>query len=186
MRRSAASAPTEPMKATDEVAPGILLIDKPEGPTSHDVVAEVRRSVGTRRVGHTGTLDPFASGLLILCIGKATRLVEYFHMLPKRYEARLLLGRETDTDDRTGRETSVSDAWRELDEEALLAATAARAMGVTMALIPVPGGGEGRARADSGDRPFDPGARVDSPPTVDRGFRVDGHVRARSGPRSGA
>ena len=114
------------MRATEEVAPGILLIDKPEGPTSHDVVAQVRRSVGTRRVGHTGTLDPFASGLLILCIGKATRLVEYFHLLPKRYEATLVLGRETDTDDRTGRETVVSAAWRELDEETVLAATAAR------------------------------------------------------------
>jgi len=126
MRRSAANAPTEQMRATDEVAPGILLIDKPEGPTSHDVVAEVRRSVGTRRVGHTGTLDPFASGLLILCIGKATRLVEYFHLLPKRYEATLVLGRETDTDDRTGRETAESDAWRELDDETVLAATEAR------------------------------------------------------------
>lgn len=114
------------MKATDEVAPGILLIDKPEGPTSHDVVAEVRRAIGTRRVGHTGTLDPFASGLLILCIGKATRLVEYFHLLTKRYVATVALGRETDTDDRTGRETAVSDAWRSLDQAAVLAAVAAR------------------------------------------------------------
>lgn len=114
------------MKATAEVAPGILLIDKPEGPTSHDVVADVRRTLGTRRVGHTGTLDPFASGLLILCIGKATRLVEYFHLLPKRYEATLALGRETDTDDRTGRETAVSDTWRSLDDASVLTAVAAR------------------------------------------------------------
>ena len=126
MKRSAGNAPMEQMRATEEVAPGILLIDKPEGPTSHDVVAEARRSVGTRRVGHTGTLDPFASGLLILCIGKATRLVEYFHMLPKRYEATLVLGRETDTDDRTGRDTVVSDAWQKLDEQSVRAATAAR------------------------------------------------------------
>jgi len=114
------------MRATEEVAPGILLIDKPEGPTSHDVVAQARRSVGTRRVGHTGTLDPFASGLLILCIGRATRLVEYFHLLPKRYQARLVLGRETDTDDRTGSETVVSVAWRELGEQTVRAAVEGR------------------------------------------------------------
>jgi tRNA pseudouridine55 synthase len=114
------------MKATEETAPGILLIDKPEGPTSHDVVAEVRRAIGTRRVGHTGTLDPFASGLLILCVGKATRLAEYFHILPKTYEATLMLGRETDTDDRTGQTTAESDGWRGLDRESVAAAAAAR------------------------------------------------------------
>ena len=67
---------------------GILLVDKPEGPTSHDVVQQARRVLGIRRIGHTGTLDPFASGLLILCVGRATRLAEYFHIPAKRYEAR--------------------------------------------------------------------------------------------------
>ena len=56
---------------------GILLVDKPAGPTSHDMVSLARRVLGTRKVGHTGTLDPFASGLLILCVNRATRLAEY-------------------------------------------------------------------------------------------------------------
>lgn len=82
---------------------GLLPVDKPSGPTSHDVVAAVRRALGTRRVGHTGTLDPFASGLLLLLVGRATRLAEYLHDLPKRYEAVMRLGMATDTDDPTGR-----------------------------------------------------------------------------------
>ncbi|MCL7965271.1 MAG: tRNA pseudouridine(55) synthase TruB [marine benthic group bacterium] len=114
------------MKATDEAGPGVLLVDKPDGPTSHDIVARTRRALAIRRVGHTGTLDPFASGLLLLCIGRATRLVEYFHVLPKCYEASLVLGRETVTDDLTGEETMSSDAWRELDLTAIAEAAAAR------------------------------------------------------------
>ena len=82
---------------------GVLPVDKPEGPTSHDVVAMARRALGTRRIGHTGTLDPFASGLLLLCIDKATRLAEYFSDLPKEYVAVARLGARTDTDDREGR-----------------------------------------------------------------------------------
>ena len=81
---------------------GILPVDKAVGGTSHDVVARARRGLGMRRVGHTGTLDPFASGLLLLCLGPATRLAEYFHPLPKRYRAVMRLGVRTDTDDRTG------------------------------------------------------------------------------------
>ncbi len=114
------------MKATEEVQPGVLLVDKPEGPTSHDVVARTRLALATRRVGHTGTLDPFASGLLMLCIGRATRLVEYFHPLPKCYEASLVLGRETATDDLTGEVEVESDAWRRLDISEIAAAAAAR------------------------------------------------------------
>lgn len=95
--------------------PDILLVDKPEGPTSHDVVHVARKTLGMRRIGHTGTLDPFASGLLILCVGTATRLVEYFHLLAKTYAATALLGLETDTEDRTGRVTRRSDAWRSLN-----------------------------------------------------------------------
>jgi tRNA pseudouridine55 synthase len=81
---------------------GVLPIDKPVGPTSHDMVALARRALGLRRIGHTGTLDPFASGLLLLCLGPATRLVEYMSGLPKRYEAVMRLGMTTDTDDPTG------------------------------------------------------------------------------------
>lgn len=80
----------------------VLPVDKPEGPTSHDVVAAARRGLGTRRVGHTGTLDPFASGLLLLCVGRATRIAEYLSGLPKSYEAVARLGLETDSLDREG------------------------------------------------------------------------------------
>jgi tRNA pseudouridine55 synthase len=85
---------------------GVLAIDKPEGPSSHDMVAAARRGLGIRRVGHTGTLDPFATGLLLLCIGPATRLAEYLADLPKRYEATARLGVRTDTLDLTGHVTA--------------------------------------------------------------------------------
>jgi tRNA pseudouridine55 synthase len=79
-----------------------LLVDKPEGPTSHDVVAQARRLFRTRAVGHTGTLDPFATGLLILVFGGATRLARWAERHSKSYRAVIRLGRRTDTDDRTG------------------------------------------------------------------------------------
>jgi tRNA pseudouridine55 synthase len=82
---------------------GILLIDKPEGPTSHDVVARIRRTSGERRIGHTGTLDPRASGLLPLVLGRATRLAQYLTGSDKTYEATVRLGYATDTDDADGR-----------------------------------------------------------------------------------
>jgi tRNA pseudouridine55 synthase len=81
---------------------GMLLVDKPAGPTSHDVVAVVRRALGVRRVGHAGTLDPFATGLLVLLVGRATRLLPYMDAEPKEYEATIRFGAATDTDDRTG------------------------------------------------------------------------------------
>lgn len=93
---------------------GVLPVDKPEGPTSHDVVAAARRALGLRRIGHTGTLDPFASGLLLLCLGPATRLAEYLTALPKSYRATLRLGVATDTDDDTGEQIATSEGWREL------------------------------------------------------------------------
>ena len=83
----------------------MLLVDKPEGMTSHEAVIVARRALGTRRIGHTGTLDPFATGLLLLCVGRFTRAAEYFHLLPKTYDAEMRLGVETDTHDRTGRVT---------------------------------------------------------------------------------
>lgn len=100
------------MDAGDFVVP----VDKPEGPTSHDVVARARRALDIRRVGHTGTLDPFASGLLLLCVGRATRLAEYLTGLDKSYEAEALLGVETDTLDREGIVVAEHDGWEELDE----------------------------------------------------------------------
>lgn len=81
---------------------GVLTIDKRIGLTSHDVVNFVRRVSGQRRVGHSGTLDPFATGVLIVALGQATRLIEYTHMLPKTYEAEITLGATSTTDDITG------------------------------------------------------------------------------------
>ncbi len=101
---------------------GVLPVDKPEGVTSHDVVAAARRALGTRRIGHTGTLDPFASGLLLLCVGPATRLAEYLIGLPKAYRATLRLGITTDTDDRTGEVVEESAGWQGLTREAVEAA----------------------------------------------------------------
>jgi tRNA pseudouridine55 synthase len=85
---------------------GLLLLDKPGGPTSHDLVARVRRGTGERRVGHAGTLDPLATGLLVLCLGPATRLSEYLAGKDKRYTARVRLGAATDTYDAQGRVTA--------------------------------------------------------------------------------
>jgi tRNA pseudouridine55 synthase len=81
---------------------GLILIDKPAGWTSHDVVARARRITGQRRIGHTGTLDPMATGLLVLCLGQATRLVEYLTGHDKRYTGEVVLGRTTTTDDAEG------------------------------------------------------------------------------------
>ena len=105
---------------------GVLPVDKPAGPTSHDVVAVVRRALGIRQVGHTGTLDPFASGLLLVCIGPATRLAEYFAPLPKRYVATMRLGEATDTDDLTGTVVATSGEWRGVDAAAIDAALGAQ------------------------------------------------------------
>src|SRR5690606_9036091 len=89
---------------------GILLVDKPEGMTSHDVVSRVRRAAGTRKVGHAGTLDPMATGLLLIGVGDATRLLTYLVGLDKVYEATIRLGASTTTDDREGELLEVADA----------------------------------------------------------------------------
>ncbi|MGM0880831.1 MAG: tRNA pseudouridine(55) synthase TruB [Bacillota bacterium] len=81
---------------------GILAVWKPEGWTSHDVVAKVRRILKMKRIGHAGTLDPMVTGVLPLCLGRATRVVEYVQERPKAYEAVLQLGIATDTEDLTG------------------------------------------------------------------------------------
>ena len=81
---------------------GLVLVDKPSGMTSHDAVDIVRRSLGTRKVGHAGTLDPMATGLLVLGVGHATRLLRYLGELPKTYAATGRLGEETDTLDADG------------------------------------------------------------------------------------
>ena len=81
---------------------GLLIIDKPAGITSHDVVAKVRRILNTKRVGHTGTLDPFATGVMVIIAGKATRLAQFLDKDEKEYEAVVQFGFETDTGDLTG------------------------------------------------------------------------------------
>lgn len=101
---------------------GILPVDKPEGPSSHDVVAAARRALGLRRIGHTGTLDPFATGLLLLCLGPATRLAEYLVGLDKEYEATARLGVATDTLDHTGAVMAETGEWRALTGPAIRAA----------------------------------------------------------------
>jgi tRNA pseudouridine55 synthase len=87
---------------------GVIVIDKPEGLTSHDVVIAARRILGEKRIGHTGTLDPLATGVLPLACGRATRLVQFLSASEKEYEATILLGVTTDTLDITGEETSRS------------------------------------------------------------------------------
>jgi tRNA pseudouridine55 synthase len=81
---------------------GVLVVDKPRGPTSHDVVDRVRRALRTRRAGHTGTLDPFATGVLPVCVGRATRLARFLSGGEKEYVATVRLGFATTTDDLTG------------------------------------------------------------------------------------
>jgi tRNA pseudouridine55 synthase len=104
---------------------GSLIIDKPEGITSHTAVARVRRIAGTRRVGHAGTLDPFATGVLVICIGRATRLSQFLVGLDKEYIATIRLGFATDTQDLTGKQIgplrssndlSIDDVLNVLDE----------------------------------------------------------------------
>jgi tRNA pseudouridine55 synthase len=110
---------TDPQRAEPD---GVLPVDKPSGPTSHDVVAMARRALHTRRVGHAGTLDPFASGLLLLCIGPSTRIAEYLAALEKTYHAVIRFGAATDTDDPTGEIIEEWTDWMALTETAVDAA----------------------------------------------------------------
>ena len=82
---------------------GLLVVDKPSGPTSHDVVARMRRTLHEKRIGHTGTLDPMATGLLLLVLGKATRLAKFLSASDKSYDAIVRFGFATDTADAQGR-----------------------------------------------------------------------------------
>jgi tRNA pseudouridine55 synthase len=91
-------------------ASGLVVVDKPGGMTSHDVVARIRRLAGTRRVGHAGTLDPMATGVLVVGVEKATRLLGYLALTEKQYEATIRLGQSTSTDDAEGEVTSTAPA----------------------------------------------------------------------------
>ena len=97
---------------------GVLVVDKPRGPTSHDVVRVVRRAADQHRVGHTGTLDPAATGVLVLCLGRATRLVPFLQAGTKTYQARMVLGVETTSQDADGEVVASTDASH-IDERTL-------------------------------------------------------------------
>jgi tRNA pseudouridine55 synthase len=99
---------------------GLLVIDKPSGWTSHDVVARARRLLGERRIGHTGTLDPFATGVLVLLVGRATRLAQFLSGDEKEYEAVVRFGHSTDTGDLTGARVGGAQelpgwGWRQME-----------------------------------------------------------------------
>ncbi len=98
---------------------GILIIDKPAGITSHDVVARCRRILKTKRIGHTGTLDPFATGVMVILVGRATRLAQFLDKDAKEYEALVRFGFETDTGDRTGtpKNTAISNFKFQISNE---------------------------------------------------------------------
>lgn len=100
---------------------GLLLVDKPAGMTSHDVVSRARRALRTKRIGHAGTLDPFATGLLVLLVGRATRLLPYVDGDPKVYEAAMRFGTEMSTDDLTGTVTVTAPPPPHGDIDAALA-----------------------------------------------------------------
>lgn len=122
----------------DHTPDGLLLVDKAEGWTSHDVVAKARRALGTRKIGHAGTLDPMATGLLVLGIGPSTRLLTHLVGLDKTYTATIRLGHATVTDDREGERIPRPEEEREPVERriASLAASPAR---VRDAVIPLTG-----------------------------------------------
>ncbi len=101
---------------------GLLIVDKPAGPTSHDVVARMRRALGERRIGHTGTLDPAATGVLCLVLGRATRLAQFLSHGDKTYEAVVRFGFATDTADAQGRATGPASCSATPDREAIDAA----------------------------------------------------------------
>lgn len=107
----------------------LLAIDKPLGLSSHDVVNRVRRILGERRVGHAGTLDPAASGVLVVGVGQATRLLGMLTLDDKRYEARISFGTETSTDDAEGEVTRTADVPSRLSDPAVAAAVVASLVG---------------------------------------------------------
>ena len=109
-------------------ASGLVVVDKPAGLTSHDVVGRVRRLAGTRRVGHAGTLDPMATGVLLLGVNRATRLLGHLTLAEKEYDAVVRLGASTTTDDAEGEVTATSSAagLTEPEIRAALAASGTR------------------------------------------------------------
>lgn len=137
---------------------GILLVDKPAGPTSHDVVASLRRATGERRVGHAGTLDPAATGLLIGLIGPATRLARYLTGQEKTYEARIVFGTATDTLDAEGSVVETApipaDVYDESRAREILQGFLGGSMQTPPAFSAVKHGGQTAHRAARAGRPI--------------------------------
>src|SRR6186713_974104 len=100
--RGCVFVPPAATKQRVTVPPGLVVVDKPAGLTSHDVVARVRRILGTRKVGHAGTLDPMATGVLVLGVNRATRLLGHLMLTDKAYDATVRLGVSTTTEDAEG------------------------------------------------------------------------------------
>lgn len=115
---------------------GVMLVDKPAGLTSHDVVARVRRASEEGRVGHAGTLDPMATGLLVVLVGSATRLTPYLTSAEKAYRARVVFGSETDTDDAEGEVVARADVPSELADPVYAASVVARLVGAHQQVPP--------------------------------------------------
>ncbi len=177
---------------------GLLVVDKPEGPTSHDVVGRLRRLFGTRRVGHAGTLDPMATGVLVALIGEATKLATWLLTDDKRYLARVVFGRSTDALDATGATIAEEPAPGWLLEEvaslssglavgapriaAAMAEETSRRSQIPPAFSAIQQGGvRAHARARAGT-PLDLPARD----VVVRSLRVVGAGRADEGPDAGS
>jgi tRNA pseudouridine55 synthase len=161
-----------------DVPPGLLLVDKDGGMTSHDVVARARRKLSVRKVGHAGTLDPMATGLLILGVGAATRLLGYVGGHDKTYEATIRFGQATVTDDREG-EVLTTASTASLDDVAISSALAAQ----TGALQQVPSAVS--AVKVAGRRSYDrvrAGEVVELAPRSVTVHRLDVHRIVRPGP----
>jgi tRNA pseudouridine55 synthase len=115
---------------------GVLAVDKPAGMTSHDVVAAIRRATGERRVGHAGTLDPMATGLLLVLVGPYTRLEPYLSASEKAYDARIAFGAETDTDDAEGEVTRTAAVPERLFDSAEAQALLDSSLGASLQTPP--------------------------------------------------
>jgi tRNA pseudouridine55 synthase len=157
---------------------GVLVIDKPKGPTSHDVVARVRRLLGVREVGHAGTLDPMATGVLVVAIGEATKLAAYLTAQAKAYVATVGLGTQTDTLDAFGTETTRAPVSEELRAALLrsrgrrvapLVARALEAERARTSQVPP----EFSAVRQGGERAYDKARRGEKPELAPRPVHVE-------------
>jgi tRNA pseudouridine55 synthase len=145
----------------------VLVVDKPQGPTSHDVVAVARRTLGVSRIGHTGTLDPMATGVLPLVVGRATRLAQFLSATDKEYEAAVAFGRSTDTYDATGAIVGTSD---QRPDQAQVEAALAPFRGTFEQVPPAHS-----AKRIGGERSYDLARKSKGPPTLPKAVTV--HVR---------